>query len=305
MRVWITGATGFVGRSLVAALLEAGHRVVVSSRNPAGAQGQLGDTVVVRSGDLHGAALARELAGCDAVINLAGEPVAGRRWTPAVERSVRSSRVDTTRSLVDALALAEPRPRVLISASAVGLYGDRGDEHVHVGSAPASRGLAGVVRAWEAEASRARALGMRVTMPRLGVIIGAGGGFLGSVLPVFRAGLGGPLGTGRQWVPWVHLDDVVAVLIRALEDERFDGPFDLVAPNPVRQRDLARTLGRVLGRPAWLPAPAPLLRLALGEGAGVLLDSARVTPMDLERRGYAFRHPTLEPALRAAVDGMP
>jgi uncharacterized protein (TIGR01777 family) len=301
MRIFVTGATGFVGRRVVAALLEAGHRAVATSRSLERARDLLGPDVDLLPSTAGLERISAALSGCDAVINLAGEPVVGGRWTAGRVAAIRTSRVDATRRLVSAVQRAEPRPSVLVSASAVGIYGDRGEEILDSDSVPGEGTLAEITQAWEAEALAARSLGLRVALPRLGVVLGRGGGFLGRVAPLHERGLGGALGSGRQWLPWVHIDDVVAVLLRSLVDPRLEGPFDLVAPTPVRQRQLSEALASVYGRSARLPAPAVALRLALGEGASVLLDSARVRPSTLEALGYPFRYPEPSSALRAAL----
>ncbi len=305
MRVFVTGATGFVGRAFVAQLIQAGHTVVASSRNPDQARDTLDPaaTVVATTDDVR--ALAATLEGCEAVVNLAGEPVAGRRWTPAVVVAIHDSRAGATRRLVQAMASLSVPPKVLVSASAVGIYGDRGDERLDSTSQAGTSPLARVVLDWEEAALGARALGARVALLRLGVVLGPGGGFLSGMLPALRVGLGGRLGSGRQWVPWVHLDDVVAVGLRALDDPAIDGPLDLVSPEPVRQAELVRRLARRLRRLAVMPAPAGVLRLALGDGAAVLLDSARVEPVGLAALGHRFRFPTLDEALADSLGARP
>lgn len=301
MRVFVTGATGFVGRAVVAGLLREGWEVVASSRDPERARAVLGSAVRLVAATQDTATLAAGLEGCQAVLNLAGEPVAGRRWDAKTTAAIDRSRAGATRSLVQAMASMPAPPAVLVSASAVGIWGDRGEERLDSETAAGTSPLARVVQAWEEAALGARALGVRVVLLRLGVVLGPDGGFLGSVLPVLRAGLGGRLGSGRQWVPWVHRDDVVEVALRALREPAFEGPVEVVAPEPVRQADLVRRLARQLRRPAVVPAPAVLLRLVLGPGAAVLLDSARVEPRRLTALGYRFHHPTVEGALAACL----
>jgi uncharacterized protein (TIGR01777 family) len=305
VRVFVTGATGFVGSALVARLIQAGHAVVASSRNPVQARATLGPaaTVVATTDDVQ--ALAHALEGCGAVVNLAGEPVAGRRWTPAVAAAIHDSRAGATRRIVQAMACLAAPPSVLVSASAVGIYGDRGDERLDSSSRAGSSPLARVVLDWEEAALGARALGARVALLRLGVVLGAGGGLLDGMLPALRVGLGGRLGSGRQWVPWVHLDDVIAVVLRTLDEPAIRGPIDLVSPEPVRQAELVRRMARRLRRPAIMPAPAGLLRLVLGDGAAVLLDSARVEPVGLMALGHRFRFPTLDEALADSLGVQP
>ena len=277
MKILLTGATGFLGRAIAARLAADGQTLVALGRRPVPAD---------------------SLEGVEAVVHLAGERIAGR-WTAAKMRAIRESRVLGTRSLVDRLEALALRPRLLVCASATGYYGDRGEETLTEDAAPGSRFLADVCREWEAEASRAEALGVRVVRLRFGLVLGPGGGALGPMLPIFRAGLGGPLGTGRQWWPWVSLSDVVGFIVHALTAE-VSGAVNVVAPEPIRQRDFARRLGRLLRRPAFLPVPGWALRLALGRFAPELLSSQRAVPRAMLRSGYAFVHADLDAALRAA-----
>ncbi|HLK10526.1 MAG TPA: TIGR01777 family oxidoreductase [Candidatus Binatia bacterium] len=291
MRVVVTGATGLIGRALCRALAGAGHAPAGVGRRPA----------LVPAPTVTWDRLGEALRDAQAVVNLAGEPIAARRWTRAQKARIRDSRVLATRALVEGMAAASPRPTVLVSASAVGWYGPRGDEPLDETAAPGEGFLAEVCRAWEGEALRAEALGVRVVLLRIGVVLAPDGGALARMLIPFRAGLGGPLGNGRQWVSWVHRDDVVGLVLAALATDVWRGPVNATAPAPVTNRDFARALGRVLGRPAVLPAPALALRLALGEMASMLLTGQRVLPKVAEERGYAFRHPGLAAALEACI----
>jgi uncharacterized protein len=289
-RVLVSGARGLVGSALVLRLRAAGREVVALTRAPRGPEEIGWDPA-------HGALDAAALEGLDAVVHLAGEPL-GARWTPARMARARSSRVDATALLATRLAALARPPRVLVAVSAVGWYGSRGDEVLDEDSPPGAGFLADLCRAWEAAADPARAAGIRVVHPRLGLVLTPRGGALAQMLPLFRLGLGGPLGDGGAWWSWVVLDDVVAALERALDDATLAGPVNVAAPGAARNRDVARALGRVLGRPAWLPAPAFALRALLGRMADeMLLASARVRPARLEAAGFAFRHPELEPAL--------
>ncbi len=289
----ITGATGFLGRRLCEIASQAGHTLVALSRDPKGAQQRVPHLTKAFSWD----SLSEALQGCEAVINLAGESVAGR-WTDAKKRSIRESRIEGTRNLVSALSQISSRPKVLISASAIGYYGDRGDETLTEDSTPGSDFLAQVCQEWESEAAKAEALGVRVVCLRIGLVLGPDGGALRAMLPIFRLGLGGPLGSGQQWWSWVHRDDVVGALLYALEREDLRGPLNVTAPQPVRQKEFSQTLGRLLRRPAFLPAPAFALKIALGEFSRELLSSKRVLPQRLQQAGYSFRFAALEPALR-------
>ncbi|MEZ4367327.1 MAG: TIGR01777 family oxidoreductase [Kofleriaceae bacterium] len=298
MNFLVTGATGFVGRALLLRLARDHHQVTAWVRDPDRARAALGPGVaLVRVDD--DAGLGAAIADADVVINLAGEPIVGRRWTRARKAALRASRVDTTQRLVAAMAAnagAARRP-VLVSASAVGLYGDRGDE-VLSEHAPAGRGFAAeLCVAWEAAAEAARPYAARVVLARIGVVLGREGGALAPLARLTRFGLGGPIAGGRQWVPWIHLDDLVEALVRASVDARLDGAVNLVAPQPARQRDLARALGRALHRPAWAPAPRLALRALLGEAASVLTSSQRVVPSALAAIDHRFRFADLDGAL--------
>lgn len=302
MRILLTGATGFLGVPLCRALQQDGHELTVLSRDPEVARARSPALRTVHAWDATRPPPPEVFRGVAAVVHLAGEPVAGR-WTAAKRRRIRDSRVDSTRALVEGLATrpAGERPRVLISASAVGYYGDRGETPLDE-EAPAGAGfLAEVCRAWEDEAARAEALGLRVVCLRFGLVLGPGGGALGRMLPLFRLGLGGPLGSGRQWWSWVQREDALGLIRFALEREALRGPVNVVSPEPVRQRAFARALGRALRRPALLPTPAWALRLALGGFARELLASLRVQPRQALAAGYAFRYPELEAALAACL----
>jgi uncharacterized protein (TIGR01777 family) len=289
VRIVGTGLSGLVG-SAVRPLLEArGDTVVNLSRSGAGP-----------TWDPEGGTLDPEvLAGADAIVNLAGEPIFGR-WTARRRERIRSSRVRGTALLVRTLRSLPPaaRPGVFVSGSAVGYYGDRGDDVLDETSAAGAGFLAEVARAWEHEAAAARELGLRVALLRTGIVQSAEGGSLATQLPLFRAGLGGHPGSGRQWLPWVHVADLASLVVH-LVDHGHDGPVLGTAPEPVRQKDYARTLGRVLHRPAITPAPAVVLRLAMGRMADeLILASQRTRPNATLATGFRFAHPSLEPALR-------
>lgn len=302
MRVAVTGATGLIGRALVRELQARGDGVSVLTRDGSRAASELpGVTVSEWRDPIREPAPSEAFAGCDAVVHLAGEPLA-QRWTDEVKRRIRESRERGTRNLLAGLrAAAEPRPRVLVSQSAIGWYGAHGDEQLDE-SAPAARDfLAQVVAAWEAEAQAAEELGMRVVLTRTGVVLAESGGALEKMLPPFKLGAGGPVAGGRQYVSWIHLDDVVGAILLCIDDESARGPVNLTAPEPVTNRELSKALGRVLRRPAIAPVPAFALKLLYGEMASIVITGARVMPRHLEELGYAYRHSELEPALRAAV----
>lgn len=240
--------------------------------------------------------------GVEAVVHLAGASTWGR-WSAAKKRAIYDSRVTGTRHLVSALQSLEERPKVLLSASAVGYYGDRGEEVLTEGSTHGSDFLARLCQEWEQEACQAQAMGVRVVLLRTGLVLGPAGGLLRLLLLPFRLGLGGPIGSGSQWWPWVHLEDVVGLVLIALANVEVRGPLNATAPQPVRQREFARALGRALGRPAFLPVPSFALKLALGEAYVTALTSSRVIPQAAQQLGYAFRYPELEPALRQILSG--
>lgn len=293
-RVLLTGGTGFVGHRLQSALVASGHTISVVTRTPERHRtARSGVSYVPWPGDV---------ARHQALVHLAGEPIFARRWNAAVKQEIRRSRVESTRSLVEAMGATAPRPEVLVCASAVGWYGDRGDEPLDERSAPGAGFLAEVCQAWESEALRAEALGVRVVRLRIGVVLGAGGGALARMLLPFQLGLGGPIGSGRQWFPWIHARDLCELFVRAVDDTRLRGALNGVAPEPVTNRDFARALGRALHRPAFLPTPAFALRLALGEVTDVLLESQRCAPRAALEAGFEFKFPALAPALSDIVD---
>lgn len=302
MRVAVTGATGMIGSALVSELLERGDEVVALSRDPEGAREKLGERVssVRWAKPSAEPAPSDALSGCDAVVHLLGEPV-DQRWSEDARERIRDSRVFGTRYLIAGLRDASPRPRVLVSQSATGWYGPRGDEPVDESEPAADDFLARVVRDWEGEARTAEELGLRVALMRTGVVLSPSGGALGKMITPFKLGVGGPVAGGQQYVPWIHLDDVVGGLICALADERVRGPVNLTAPEPATNRDLSKALGRVLRRPAVLPVPGFALKLMYGEMSSIVTTGARVVPARLAEIGYRFRRPDLEDALRAAT----
>jgi uncharacterized protein len=302
MKVVITGATGLIGAALLSALRERGDHVVALTRTLESADRTLDDAIEIHEWPDPKGSLPPSVAltGADAVVHLLGEPVA-QRWTETARREIRDSRVLSTRSLVAALGQLpdEHRPATLVSQSATGYYGPRGDEPVSEDAPAGEDFLATVTRAWEHEALAASELpGLRVVRTRTGVVLSPRGGALAKMLPPFRLGVGGPVAGGRQYVPWIHLDDVVGALLRCIDDQRITGPVNVTAPNPVTNAELSRTLGRVLHRPAVLPVPGAALRLLYGEMASIVTTGQRVMPQRLLQLGHEFRHPELEPALR-------
>lgn len=305
MNVVITGATGFIGHRLVRRLQGQGHAVTAWTRDPERAAISLPARCAVARWE-PGACDPARLRGVDVAVHLAGENVAGGRWTEARKRAIRTSRIDSTRALVGAMrALPESaRPSALVCASAIGFYGDRGEETLDESSAPGSGFLADVCRDWENEAFAAEALGIRAVAVRIGVVLGPDGGALAAMLPLFRLGVAGRLGAGRQWMSWVHVDDVVGLFAFAVERADVRGPLNGTAPTPVRNSDFTTALARAVHRPALLPVPGFALRVAAGEISDVLLASQKVEPTATLRSGYSFAHPKLEGALASiATDG--
>jgi uncharacterized protein (TIGR01777 family) len=329
LRVCVTGATGLIGSALLTALRGRGAQVTVLSRDPSRVHERLGSAGAVDERSASGAgpvaarsrrpgrgatqpveavrwdplkapAPAEALAGCDAVVHLAGENVA-QRWTAKAREAIRESRSTGTRHLVEGLRSAEPRPRTLVSASAIGYYGAHGGEPLDE-DAPAGKDfLAAVCADWELEAERAAELGVRVVLVRTGVVLDRNGGALAKMLIPFRLGVGGPVAGGRQYMSWIHRDDLIGMILAAIEDERWTGPINATAPEPVSNRDFSRALGSALGRPSRLPVPGAALRLMYGEMAAIVTTGARVVPAKPLVLGYEFRHPRLPEALRSAL----
>jgi uncharacterized protein (TIGR01777 family) len=300
MKVTVTGATGLIGSRLVGRLLERGDEVTVLSREPEEARSALGDVDAVAWEPTGGPAPAGALAGRDGVVHLAGENVA-QRWSDVAKERILVSRELGTRELVAGLRAADPRPGTLVSASAAGYYGPRGDERLDETAEPGSDFLAEVVQAWEAEAKAAEELGLRVVRVRTGVVLDRSGGALAKMLPPFRAGIGGPVAGGRQYLPWIHLDDLVGIYLAALDGDDWSGPVNASAPEPVPNKEFSKALGRALHRPAFLPVPAFALRVLYGEMADIVTTGQRAIPTRALELGYAFRHPDLDEALAAAL----
>jgi uncharacterized protein (TIGR01777 family) len=305
LAVTITGATGLLGPSLVTALRERDAQVTVLTRDPERARARLGDVQAVGWDLLSEPAPAEALIGRDAVLHLAGEPVA-QRWSEKVKRAIRDSRVIGTGNLVAGLALAGEsqsgeRPKTLISSSATGYYGPHGEEPLDEDAPAGSDFLAQVCAEWEAAAAGAGELGMRVVHVRTGVVLDRSGGALAKMLPPFRLGVGGPVAGGRQYMPWIHAQDLLGMMLAALDDERWSGPVNATAPDPVPNRVFSKVLGKVLGRPSLLPVPGFALHALYGEMAEIVTSGARVMPAKALVLGYEFAHPQLEEALRSAL----
>ena len=292
MRVLITGGTGFVGQALCPSLQSAGHEVVVLTRQSRPRLPQGATSAATRLADL-------DAGSFDAVVNLAGAPIGDARWTEGRRKLLLDSRVDTTSALVAWMRSSRKRPQVLVSASAVGYYGEQGDRPITEDTRPTPGFTHDLCAAWEAEAQKASALGVRVCIVRIGVVLDRGGGALAKMLPAFQFGVGGRLGAGRHYFPWIHRDDVVAACRWLLESPTARGAYNLGAPNPVTNAEFTRELARALRRPAVLPMPEAALRLLFGDMAQLLLASDRMLPQRLLDEGFRFRYPTLEPALAA------
>ncbi|HYY24771.1 MAG TPA: TIGR01777 family oxidoreductase [Candidatus Udaeobacter sp.] len=299
MKLVVAGASGFIGSALIPRLLENGHTLTLLT------QSSPRDSSTPKKRWLYwtpGVAGDWQMAieGADGVINLAGEPIA-KRWSENQKRKIRHSRLKTTSSLIEAIGKAKEKPVFLLSASAVGYYGPRGDEIINEAAAPGKDFLASVCREWEAEAQKAESFGIRTIRLRTGVVLGRGGGALVKMVPPFKFFVGGPLGSGTQWMSWIHLEDEVSLILYLMENYEAAGPFNATAPNPVQMKEFCRTLGKVMGRPCWAPVPAFALRLMVGEMADMLLTGQRVIPAAAQKLGYEFRYPNLYNALRACM----
>ncbi len=293
--VAITGASGMIGAALARALAAGGLRVLRIGRRPGAGSDLLWDPAAGRID-------AASLEGVDAVVHLAGESIASGRWTRERKLRIRESRTQGTTLLARALAALDRKPQVLVSVSAVGIYGDRGDELLTDTSPPGTGFLPDVARAWEASADPAREAGIRVAHPRFAAVLSRSGGVLGRLLLPFRLGLGGPIGRGAQWMPLVSLDDAIGAIRHLIDSPGLSGPFNVSLPTPVTNREFSAALGRALHRPAILPVPPAALRLAYGALADeLLIASAKVVPLGLEAAGYRFQHPDIDSALQAAL----
>ena len=295
MKVLITGATGLIGRSLCKLLAREGHTIVGVSRSGQKPQG-LEVAEMYKWDTASGPPPPAALNEVDAIVNLAGEPIAARRWSDQQKKAIRDSRVLTTRNLVEGIT-ASRKPLVLVSSSAVGFYGDRGDEELDESSKAGTGFMSEVCQEWEREATRASELGVRVALIRTGVVLSTGGGALEKMLPPFKLGLGGRLGSGKQWFPWIHISDIAGIFRHAILTSTLTGAVNGTAPEPATNAEFTRELGRLLHRPTFFPVPEMALRALMGEMANVLFDSQRVLPKAALASGYQFQYPSLAPAL--------
>jgi uncharacterized protein (TIGR01777 family) len=298
MKFVIAGASGFIGSALVQRLSQRGDSLKLLSRNPRSPAKTADREWLVWepgvSGDWE-----KSVDGADGVINLAGEGIAEKRWTERQKELIRSSRIESTRALVHAIAKAKEKPKFLINASAVGYYGSRGDETLTEESAAGKDFLARLCVAWEEEATKAQDHGVRVARLRTGIVLAKGRGVLAKMVPPFKFFVGGPLGSGQQWLPWIHIEDEVGLILFLIESATARGSFNAVSPNPVTMEEFCRVLGKVLNRPSWASVPASALTLLLGEMADMVLGGQRVLPKAAEKLGYNFKHPTITEALES------
>jgi uncharacterized protein (TIGR01777 family) len=302
MKVLVTGATGFVGQRVVKHLLGKGDEVVVLTRNIAKGALYLGsECKYFQWGDTSTLPPEEAFTGVDAVINLMGEGIADKRWSEDQKKKIYDSRIGATAQLVERIKSLPKRPSVFVSASAIGIYGNRGDEELTESASLADDYLAKVCKDWEAEALKAKSLGLRVVIIRTGVVIGKGGGALKKMLPIFKLGGGGPVGSGKQFMSWIHVEDISSMYVEAVRNTSIEGILNGTSPYPATSKEFASQLGKSLHRPAFAPAPAFALKLVFGEMSQVLLDGQKVLPTKFKEHKFRFRYPTLEMALSESI----
>ena len=305
MKIAITGATGLVGSRLVEKLNREGHQILVFTRNPNKARkvfpvSAYANLEIVQYTPTESGAWQNSVSGCDAVVNLAGEPIA-ERWSTQQKQAIMESRQVGTRKLVEAIAMAESKPQVLVSGSAVGYYGTSENKTFVEDSPAANDFLAQVCQNWEAEAQKVKESGVRLVILRIGIVL-ANGGALGKMLGPFKMFAGGPIGSGKQWFSWIHRDDLVNLIYRGIQDSQMSGAYNATAPNPVKMNELCQTLGEVLNRPSWLPVPDFVLEILLGDGAIVVLEGQQVMPQKTQSTGFDYQYAELKPALAEIVN---
>jgi len=302
MNILITGGTGFIGKHLLRELTTQHHSITLLTRGQSKTTTVNNATVRYRHWDpMNEGNWIDEAGGCDVIINLIGKNVFEQRWNKTVKEKILASRIVPTRMLVDAIAKAKQKPKLLISASAVGFYGDRNGETITEESSGGDDFLADVVMQWELVAYTAEQFDVRVATPRIGLVLEKSGGMIGKMLLPFRLFVGGPIGSGKQFLPWVHMDDVVRGILYPLKNEQFRGIYNLVAPNPVTMNEFAKIFGSILHRPSWLPVPNLALQILYGEGAKVILSGQKAIPQKLQSAGYLFSYPELRPALHSIL----
>jgi len=300
MKVFITGGTGFVGTQLTSRLIEDGHEVTVLTRSLKGSTvSSLGISYLEGDPTKKGS-WQESIKDHDAVINLAGASIFSK-WTAEHKRAIRESRVNTTQNIVEGIASHPERPFTLLSTSAVGYYGFHGDEELNEDSPPGTDFLARIAVEWEGEALGARDRGARVVISRFGIVMGEKGGALSQMIPLFKKYIGGPIGSGKQWFSWVHIEDLTEAFAFLLKHPEISGPVNVCSPNPIRNKDLAKALGKALHRPSFIPAPAFMVKLVLGEFGSVILEGQRVIPQRLLESGFVFQYPDIEKALKSIV----
>ncbi len=304
MKIAITGATGLVGSRLVAQLKQKEHQILIFTRNPSKAEkvfpaSAFPNLEIVQYTPQESGDWQQHVSGCDAVINLAGEPIA-ERWNAKQKEAIMQSRQIGTRKLVEAIAIAEKKPQVLVNASAIGYYGTSETAVFDETSDSGSDFLAQVCQKWETEAQRVTESGVRLVILRLGIVL-ANGGALGKMLGPFKMFAGGPIGSGKQWFSWIHRDDLVSLICQAVEQENMSGVYNATAPHPVRMNQLCQTLGEVMNRPSWLPVPEFALELMMGDGAIIVLEGQQVLPKKTQASGFSFQYPDLKPALAEII----
>jgi uncharacterized protein len=301
MKIAIVGATGFVGSRLIEQLQAQGDKVLILTRNPGKATSRFPQAEVIGYNPLKSGEWQKSISGCDAVVNLAGEPIAEKRWTPAQKKIILESRQLGTQKIVAAINQAEVKPKVLINASAIGYYGTSETAKYDETSPAGTDFLAEVCTAWETAAQSVKTSDTRLVILRFGIVLGENGGALGKMLTPFSAFVGGPIGSGKQWFSWIHRDDVVKLIISSIVNPKIEGVYNATAPNPVSMQDFAQTLGSVMNRPSWLQVPDFALEALLGEGASVVLQGQQVVPTKTLAEGFKFQYPTLQPALAAIL----
>ncbi|MEL7421048.1 MAG: TIGR01777 family oxidoreductase [Cyanobacteria bacterium J06629_2] len=304
MKIAITGATGLVGSRLVEQLNQLGHQLLIFTRNPSKAKqlfpaSAFSNLEVVQYQPQESGAWQQSVSGCDAVVNLAGEPIA-ERWSPQQKEKIMASRQLGTRKLVEAIAMAEQKPQVLVSGSAIGYYGTSETAAFEESSGAGTDFLAQVCQNWEAEAQKVTEHGVRLVIVRIGIVL-ANGGALGKMIGPFKMFAGGPIGSGKQWFSWIHRDDLVNLIVQGIENQAMSGTYNATAPNPVRMGKLCQTLGEVMNRPSWLPVPDFVLELMLGDGAIVVLEGQQVLPKQTQAMGFSYKYAELKPALADIV----